>query len=131
MEKGHPNMFNTLLQVLDDGRLTDGQRANIYFANTVIILTSNLRAGNIFNGQKEKALKEVRNFLPAEFVNMIDEIVVFNPLSTTELRKICRIQLKEVARCLVEKRLVSEVTEEAVGFIISKKEKGLNSVQGQ
>ncbi len=96
IEKAHPDVFNILLQVLDDGRLTDGQGRVVDFTNTIIIMTSNLGSEEILagNGSKENILSIIeRNFKP-EFINRIDEIVVFNPLGEEQVSKIVELQLK-------------------------------------
>ncbi len=124
LEKAHPDVFNTLLQVLDDGRLTDGQGRTIDFKNTVIILTSNLgsdRLGNVAErrdlssseGQKaiEQVMHEVlRAHFRPEFLNRIDETLVFNPLSRDNIRRIVDIQLNRVQARLARRDLKFEVT---------------------
>ncbi|HQE25605.1 MAG TPA: AAA family ATPase, partial [Candidatus Atribacteria bacterium] len=104
IEKAHPDVFNILLQVLDDGRLTDGQGRTVDFTNTVIIMTSNLGSA-YFRGidpekdkeglrrAKEKVLEEVRNHFKPEFLNRVDEIIVFNPLSREEIRKVVDLMI--------------------------------------
>ena len=104
VEKAHPDVFNVLLQVLDDGRLTDGQGRTVDFKNTVIVMTSNLGAQEIMEmaGEsheqiKEVVMRDVREHFRPEFVNRIDEIVVFNALSAENVRAIAKIQLKQLA----------------------------------
>ncbi|HEX6491199.1 MAG TPA: ATP-dependent chaperone ClpB [Gaiellaceae bacterium] len=106
IEKAHSEVFDVLLQILDDGRLTDGQGRTVDFRNTVIIMTSNLRS--------PEALREV--FRP-EFLNRIDEIVEFEPLSREQLGEIVELQLRRLRRRLAERELSLEVTEEAKELI--------------
>ncbi len=103
VEKAHPDVFNVLLQVLDDGRMTDGQGRTVDFKNTVIVMTSNLGAteiqemiGESHDKVKAAVMEEVREHFRPEFVNRIDEIVVFNSLGTDAIRNIARIQLKSL-----------------------------------
>jgi ATP-dependent Clp protease ATP-binding subunit ClpB len=111
VEKAHPDVFNVLLQVLDDGRLTDGQGRTVDFRNTVIIMTSNLGSQQIMELAGEANYQRMRNavleivqqaFRP-EFVNRIDDIIVFKPLGTAEIRKIVEIQLGYLRRRLLER----------------------------
>jgi ATP-dependent Clp protease ATP-binding subunit ClpB len=113
VEKAHPDVFNVLLQVLDDGRLTDGQGRTVDFRNTVVIMTSNLGSQVIQEHAGEKnyvrmksAVLEIvqQNFRP-EFVNRIDDIVVFHPLGTEQIRAIVDIQLGQLRKRLVERGL--------------------------
>ncbi len=117
IEKAHPDVFNVLLQVLDDGRLTDGQGRTVDFRNTVIIMTSNLGSNVIHelagegNYQRMKtAVMEIvqQNFRP-EFINRIDDIVVFHPLGTEQIRAIVEIQLGLLRRRLLERDMVLEL----------------------
>ncbi|KAG8379246.1 hypothetical protein BUALT_Bualt07G0068700 [Buddleja alternifolia] len=128
VEKAHPTVFNTLLQVLDDGRLTDGQGRTVDFTNTVIIMTSNLGAEFLLRGltgkctmesARELVMQEVRKHFKPELLNRLDEVVVFNPLSHDQLRKVCRLQLKDVASRLAEKGIALGVTEAAVDVILT------------
>ncbi|MFC0080548.1 ATP-dependent Clp protease ATP-binding subunit [Aciditerrimonas ferrireducens] len=100
VEKAHPDVFNVLLQVLEDGRLTDGQGRTVSFTNTVLIMTSNLPG-------------DPRDFFKPEFVNRIDEIVRFKPLGREDLRRIVDIQLRRLAARLQERRLTLQVTDPA------------------
>ena len=96
IEKAHPDVFNILLQVLDDGRLTDGQGRLVDFTNTIIIMTSNLGSEYILRDPqhaKENVMNAIRGAFKPEFINRIDEIVVFNPLGEGEVRKIVRLEL--------------------------------------
>ena len=120
IEKAHPEVFNVLLQLLDDGRLTDGQGRTVDFRNAVVIMTSNL--GSQEYGEmpiaadedtKRRVLETVRDFFRPEFLNRIDDIVVFDPLTAIEIKKIVEIQLARLAERLKEKRIEIELTGEA------------------
>jgi ATP-dependent Clp protease ATP-binding subunit ClpB len=104
IEKAHSDVFNVLLQVLDDGRLTDGQGRTVDFSNVVLIMTSNLQ------GRPE-------DFFKPEFINRIDEIVLFRPLTEEDIAKIVDIQLAGLDRRLAERRLSLEVTEAARSWL--------------
>jgi ATP-dependent Clp protease ATP-binding subunit ClpB len=116
IEKAHSDVFNVLLQVLDDGRLTDGQGRVVDFKNTVVIMTSNI-GSEVFNegqgnqDEKVQAVMEVlrRHFRP-EFLNRVDDIVVFEALSRDHIRGIVDVQVKRLAKRLAEKRLTIELT---------------------
>jgi ATP-dependent Clp protease ATP-binding subunit ClpB len=125
VEKAHPDVFNILLQVLDDGRLTDGQGRTVDFRNTVIIMTSNLgssiiqdMAGEENYAQMKAAVMEVvgTHFRP-EFINRIDEVVVFHPLDKAEIRKIADIQLNNLRKRLAARELGLQISEAALDFI--------------
>ena len=106
IEKAHPDVFNILLQVLDDGRLTDGQGRIVDFTNTIIIMTSNLGSAEILQDPEhadESVMEIIRHTFKPEFINRIDEIVIFNPLGENEIKKIVHLQL-ETLRERVEKR---------------------------
>jgi ATP-dependent Clp protease ATP-binding subunit ClpB len=109
VEKAHPDVFNVLLQVLDDGRMTDGQGRTVDFKNTVIVMTSNLgsqmiqqMAGDDYQVIKLAVLGEVKTYFRPEFINRIDEVVVFHSLDEKHIKSIARIQL-----AYLEKRLAS------------------------
>lgn len=128
VEKAHPTVFNTLLQVLDDGRLTDGQGRTVDFTNTVIIMTSNLGAEFLLRGlmgkctmesARELVMQEVRKHFKPELLNRLDEIAVFDPLSHDQLRKVCRLQLKDIASRLAERGIALGVTEAALDVILA------------
>ena len=121
IEKAHRDVFNVLLQVLDDGRLTDGQGRTVDFRNTVIIMTSNLGSQIIAelaeSGDESRMRREIQNvlktaFLP-EFLNRIDETIIFHPLGLKELTKVVEIQLKRLERQLAETGLTLRITERA------------------
>ena len=125
VEKAHPDVFNVLLQVLDDGRLTDGQGRIVDFKNTIIIMTSNLGSDLILEADTEEKLGEIRGainvllkstFRP-EFLNRIDEMVMFRRLNKDCIQGIVRSQLKRVARRLEDRRLQLEVSDEAISFL--------------
>lgn len=126
IEKAHSEVFNVLLQMLDDGRLTDGHGRTVDFRNTVIIMTSNLGnelwLGNLDNDQKEKVTRETltrllqAHFRP-EFLNRIDEIVVFHPLTRQHIAEIVNIQLRRIAALLAERGYQLEVTEAAREYL--------------
>ncbi|QCQ92506.1 ATP-dependent chaperone ClpB [Rhodococcus sp. SGAir0479] len=109
VEKAHPDVFDILLQVLDDGRLTDGQGRTVDFRNTILILTSNLGAG----GDREHVMAAVRSAFKPEFVNRLDDVVIFDPLSEEQLQSIVDIQLDQLATRLAARRLTLEVSDSA------------------
>lgn len=121
IEKAHPDVFNVLLQVLDDGRLTDGQGRTVDFRNTVIIMTSNLGSQHIQSmaGQPYEVVKEViwdelkQSFRP-EFLNRIDEVVVFHGLEAKHIESIARIQLQRLGQRMAEKEMRLEVSDAAL-----------------
>ena len=126
VEKAHPDVFNVLLQVLDDGRMTDGQGRTVDFKNTVIVMTSNLGSHEIQRMSMEKAdpdlikeavMGEVRSHFRPEFINRIDEIVVFHGLSAEHIRSIARIQLRRLETRLAERDLALTVTDRALDEI--------------
>ena len=123
MEKAHPDVFNILLQLLDDGRLTDGQGRVVSFKNTIIIMTSNVGSQIIANAEQkgespEEVQKQVNDALRAtfkpEFLNRIDDIVVFHPLGLDDIEKIVDIQLKGVRERLAKERITLELSDGAV-----------------
>jgi ATP-dependent Clp protease ATP-binding subunit ClpB len=130
VEKAHPDVFNILLQVLDDGRLTDGQGRTVDFRNTVIVMTSNLGSQMIQdaaegNGDAEEQYTQMKasvlgvvqaHFRP-EFINRLDEIVVFRPLDKTQIRAIARIQLTYLEKRLAERQLKLEVSDAALALL--------------
>jgi ATP-dependent Clp protease ATP-binding subunit ClpB len=117
IEKAHPDVFNVLLQILEDGRLTDGKGRTVDFRNTVLVMTSNVGSTAIFElweKDSERARKEAMDALRAafrpEFINRIDEIVIFNPLGKEQLGKIVGLLLKSVEKLLVERQITLELT---------------------
>ncbi|OEE84620.1 ATP-dependent chaperone ClpB [Enterovibrio norvegicus FF-162] len=125
VEKAHPDVFNLLLQVLDDGRLTDGQGRTVDFRNTVVIMTSNLGSDRIqehfgeldYDGIKVMVMDVVSKHFRPEFINRIDEAVVFHPLGQDHIKLIADIQLHLLAQRMAERDLVLEVSEEALTLI--------------
>jgi hypothetical protein len=109
VEKAHPDVFDILLQVLDEGRLTDGQGRTVDFRNTVLILTSNLGAG----GTREQMMDAVKHAFKPEFVNRLDDVVIFDPLSAEQLTSIVDIQLHDLQKRLANRRLTLEVSDDA------------------
>jgi ATP-dependent Clp protease ATP-binding subunit ClpB len=136
IEKAHPDVFNALLQVLDDGRLTDGKGRTVDFRNTVVIMTSNVgsdliqessRRGEDDERLKDKLMDVLRHTFRPEFLNRVDETVVFKSLGREELEKIVEIQLKDLRRRLAERKLQLEVTPEAKAMLA---ERGYDPVFG-
>ena len=124
VEKAHPDVFNVLLQVLDDGRLTDGQGRTVDFKNTVIVMTSNLGSQHIMamSGQPQEAVRdavwgEVKQHFRPEFLNRIDEVVVFHSLNQEQIEGIARIQLKSLENRLAQLDIRLEVTPAAIAEI--------------
>jgi ATP-dependent Clp protease ATP-binding subunit ClpB len=120
IEKAHPEVFNVLLQLLDDGRLTDGQGRTVDFRNTVVIMTSNL-GNQLWGGGRQVAREEITQVLQAhfrpEFLNRIDEIVIFHPLSREDLAQVVSIQLRTLSRTVKERGFQLEVSEAAREFL--------------
>jgi ATP-dependent Clp protease ATP-binding subunit ClpB len=120
IEKAHADVFNVLLQLLDDGRLTDGHGRTVDFKNTVVIMTSNLASqliltykGQNYEKMKEQCLNVLRQSFRPEFLNRVDEIVVFHPLTREELRQIVDIQLERLRKRLAERKIELELTDKA------------------
>ena len=109
VEKAHPDVFDILLQVLDEGRLTDGQGRTVDFRNTILILTSNLGAG----GTPEQMMDAVKKAFKPEFINRLDDVVIFDPLSKDQLTSIVDIQIRDLAERLASRRLTLKVSDEA------------------
>ncbi|NEC08022.1 MULTISPECIES: ATP-dependent chaperone ClpB [unclassified Streptomyces] len=123
VEKAHPEVFDILLQVLDDGRLTDGQGRTVDFRNTILILTSNLGSQYLTDPltkpeeKKRQVLEVVRASFKPEFLNRLDDLVVFSALSGDELAHIAGLQIDRLARRLADRRLTLEVTPEALAWL--------------
>jgi len=123
VEKAHPDVFDVLLQVLDDGRLTDGQGRTVDFRNTILILTSNLGTAALSDPtmtdeqRKESVLSAVNAQFKPEFLNRLDDIVVFHALGLAQLKSIVGIQLSAMARRLEDRRLTLEVTDRAKDWL--------------
>ncbi|MFD7504201.1 ATP-dependent chaperone ClpB [Streptomyces sp. NPDC059850] len=123
VEKAHPEVFDILLQVLDDGRLTDGQGRTVDFRNTILVLTSNLGSQYLMDPllseeeKKQSVLETVRTSFKPEFLNRLDDLVVFSALSQDELSRIAELQIAALARRLAERRLTLEVSPEALAWL--------------
>jgi ATP-dependent Clp protease ATP-binding subunit ClpB len=130
IEKAHPDVFNILLQVLDDGRLTDNQGRIVDFKNTIIIMTSNIgstylleginKDGSIEESAREKVMAEMRRTFKPEFLNRIDEIVLFKPLQRNEIFKIIDLQIDEIKSKLEDRQIDILVTENAKEYILNR-----------
>jgi len=134
VEKAHPDVFNVLLQVLDDGRLTDGQGRTVDFKNTVIVMTSNLGSHMIqqMAGDDPQVIKlavmgEVKNHFRPEFLNRVDEIVVFHALGAAQIKSIAKIQLQYLAKRLAAMEMGLDVTDAALALIA---EAGFDPIYG-
>jgi ATP-dependent Clp protease ATP-binding subunit ClpB len=124
IEKAHSDVFNVLLQILDDGRLTDGQGRVVNFKNTIIIMTSNIGSqmileyqgrleGNQYESMKESVLDAMRHHFRPEFLNRVDETIVFHALTEEDLKQIVEIQLERLRARLGERRITLELSDEA------------------
>jgi ATP-dependent Clp protease ATP-binding subunit ClpB len=123
IEKAHPDVFNVLLQVLDDGRLTDSKGRTVDFKNTVLIMTSNIGAGQLstawaqgedgFDDAKARVMEELRKHFRPEFLNRVDDIVVFHPLNESQLEHIVDLRLDDLRKLLADRRITLELTEPA------------------
>ncbi len=130
IEKAHPDVFNILLQVLDDGRLTDNQGRTVDFKNTVIIMTSNIGSsyllegirpdGSIDESARDKVMDEMRRIFRPEFLNRVDEIVMFKPLQRDEIFKIIDLQIGEISSRLEDRQISIELTEGAKEFVLNR-----------
>jgi ATP-dependent Clp protease ATP-binding subunit ClpB len=129
IEKAHPDVFNVMLQVLDDGRLTDGQGRTVDFRNTILIMTSNIGSHRIleyrgsndstaYDLMKLAVMEELRRQFRPEFLNRLDEIVVFHSLSEENLKSIVEIQLEHLRTRLAERSITLEITEEALEYLV-------------
>jgi ATP-dependent Clp protease ATP-binding subunit ClpB len=130
IEKAHGDVFNVLLQILDDGRLTDGQGRTVDFKNTIVIMTSNIGshrileysgttfAGDGFERMKETVLEELGHHFRPEFLNRVDEIIVFHALSEEHLKQIVEIQLNGLRKRLAERHIEIELTDRARGHLV-------------
>src|SRR5699024_4173648 len=126
VEKAHPETFDILLQVLDDGRLTDGQGRTVDFRNVILVMTSNLGSQFLTDptlegeARRESVMGVVRQSFKPEFLNRLDEIVVFDALSRDELGHIVELQVRELATRLADRRIELEVTEAARAWLAEK-----------
>ncbi len=122
VEKAHPDVFNMLLQVLDDGRLTDNKGVTVDFANTIIILTSNIASDKIMSMQNDPELDnvvmaELKNRFKPEFLNRLDDIVIFNPLGEDEIEGIVSIFFEEIVQKVIERDITLELTDKAKSYV--------------
>ncbi|MDD3774186.1 MAG: ATP-dependent Clp protease ATP-binding subunit, partial [Patescibacteria group bacterium] len=144
IEKAHPEVYNLLLQVLEDGFLTDAQGRQVSFKNTVIIMTSNIGVKELnktaeigfkindnsrkrknlflteFKSAKKKIMNEVKQFFSPEFINRLDKIIIFNPLTHKEIKQIVKIQINELKQRLKKKRLQFTITDKVIDFLATK-----------
>ncbi|MEU0215251.1 ATP-dependent chaperone ClpB [Streptomyces sp. NPDC006265] len=133
VEKAHPEVFDILLQVLDDGRLTDGQGRTVDFRNTILVLTSNLGSQYLVDPvtseqeKKEQVLEVVRTSFKPEFLNRLDDLVVFAALTKPELERIAKLQLDRLAKRLAERRLALDITPGALAWLA---EEGMDPAYG-
>jgi ATP-dependent Clp protease ATP-binding subunit ClpB len=137
IEKAHPDVFNTLLAILDDGRLTDAQGRTVNFQNTVVIMTSNIgstylldgmtQEGEIAEGARERVMGELRGHFRPEFLNRVDDIVLFKPLTLDEIEHITELQIDAVRRRLADRRMTLELSDAARRHIA---EQGYDPVYG-
>src|SRR5262249_32085674 len=129
IEKAHHDVFNVLLQILDDGRLTDGQGRTVDFKNTIVIMTSNIGSqrilqykgstiGEIYDRMKDAVLDEMRHHFRPEFLNRVDEIIVFHALGEEHLKQIVVIQLKRLHERLAERKISLELTDAAKTHLV-------------
>ena len=135
IEKAHPDIFNTLLQVLDDGHLTDGQGRKVDFKNTIIILTTNLGTRDIakaantgfnlgantessYQRMKDQVSAELKQQFRPEFLNRLDEIIMFKPLTKSNIHAIIDLLVKDVNKRLADKELSIELTDAAKNFVV-------------
>lgn len=130
VEKAHPDVFNLLLQVLDDGRLTDSQSNLVDFRNTVIIMTSNIGSQHLLNGtdedgnipeeEKEKAMEALRSHFRPEFLGRIDEVIMFHGLTRSNIEDIAGLEIKKIDKLLSNRKLSLELTDEAKTLLVDK-----------
>ncbi|BAZ51231.1 ATPase [Nostoc sp. NIES-4103] len=136
VEKAHPDVFNILLQVLDDGRITDSQGRTVDFRNTVIVMTSNIGSEHIldvsgddskYDMMRDRVTDALRSHFRPEFINRVDDIILFHTLSRSEMRHIIRIQLKRVENLLREQKISFEISASACDYLV---ETGYDPVYG-
>ena len=128
IEKAHPDVFNVLLQVLDDGRITDSQGRTVDFKNTILIMTSNIgsqylldgidESGNISKEAKELVTNELRNHFRPEFLNRLDEQIMFNPLTKDNIGGIIELLIVDVNKRLKDKKISIALTDAARSYIV-------------
>ena len=127
IEKAHPDVFNSFLQILDDGRLTDSQGRTVDFRNAIIIMTSNIgsahlldgidESGEFRSGVREEVLNELRGYFRPEFLNRVDETVLFHPLGKEQIKAIVRLLMQSLQGRLIERKIILNLTDEAAAFI--------------
>lgn len=127
IEKAHPEVLNLLLQILDEGRLTDSNGRLVDFKNTIIIMTSNLGSENILEGKKEQVLTEIRNYFRPEFINRIDEVIIFNCLDQDAITKILDKIIEEIEKRIKHTGIKIELTNKLSKYLI---ETGYNNAYG-
>jgi ATP-dependent Clp protease ATP-binding subunit ClpB len=126
IEKAHPDVFNVMLQILEDGRLTDGQGRTVDFKNTVLVMTSNVGSSAIleFAGNDERiraqVMEAVREQFRPEFLNRIDEIIIFQSLKLDDIKRIVEIQLRSIGARLAERGIALELTEAAKEYLANR-----------
>ena len=119
IEKAHPDVFNILLQVLDDGRLTDGKGRLVDFKNTIIIMTSNIGSQYILDGRKEMVEEELKSRFKPEFLNRLDEIITFNSLDKESVKNIVRLELSKMNDKLKDRLIVIEFGEDLIDYVVN------------
>ena len=124
IEKAHPDVFNIFLQILDDGRLTDGQGRTVDFRNTVLIMTSNIGSQHIIDlgvdeedEMRTRVMDALRGHFKPEFLNRVDDVVIFHALREEQIGRILTIQLEQLRARLVDRRLTLELSDEAIAFL--------------
>jgi ATP-dependent Clp protease ATP-binding subunit ClpB len=132
IEKAHPEVFNSLLQILDDGRLTDGHGRTVDFKNTIVIMTSNLGSQYLAEVSDEKLMRErvmeaLRLHFKPEFLNRVDDIIIFHRLSQDQLREIVSLQMARLRKLLAERQISLELSDQARDFLA---EAGYDPVYG-
>ena len=126
VEKANPEVFDILLQVLDDGRLTDGQGRTVDFRNTILILTSNMGSQFLidqsepYDVRQEQVMAVVRQHFRPEFLNRLDAMVMFNPLDKKELERIALLQVDQLQRRLTDRRITLDISDEALQWLVNK-----------
>ena len=127
IEKAHPEVLNLLLQILDEGRLTDSNGRTVDFKNTIIIMTSNLGSEDILEGNKEKVLTDIKKYFRPEFINRIDEVIIFNCLTKEAITKILDKIIKEIEERLKYSNIHINLTDQSKNYLI---EEGYNEIYG-
>ena len=118
IEKAHPDVLNLLLQILDEGRLTDSNGRTVDFKNTIIIMTSNVGSEYIINGEEDKVTSELPKYFKPEFLNRLDEIIIFNKLSKTDLKEILDKIIEEIEKRLIDINVKINLTDNAKNYFI-------------